>query len=56
MNRKQKRDWLRSSKGLGNNVDSNTQVSRSYRKAIFGGRLSFGPGLKNHFDALGKGI
>lgn len=49
MNRKQKRDWLRASKGLGNNVDVTKQASRAQRKAIFGGSLSFGQGLRNHF-------
>lgn len=49
MNRKQKRDWLRASKGLGDNVDYSTQASRTQRKAIFGGSLSFGQGLRNNF-------
>lgn len=56
MNRKQKRDWLRASKGQGNDVDYRTQASRAQRKSIFGGVQSFGQGLKNHFDTQGKGI
>jgi len=50
MNRKQKRDWLRASKGLGNDVDYTKQASRQHRKAIFGGSLSFSQGLRNHFQ------
>lgn len=50
MNRKQKRDWLRASKGMGDNVDYKTSASRTQRKAIFGGSLSFSQGLRNHFQ------
>lgn len=50
MNRKQKRDRLRASKGLGDNVDYTKQASRTQRKAIFGGSMSFGQGLRNHFQ------
>lgn len=50
MNRKQKRDWLRASKGLGDNVDVTKQASRSQRKAIFGGSMSFTQGLRNYFN------
>lgn len=50
MNRKQKRDWLRASKGLGNDVDYRHQASRAQRKSVFGGLKSFSQGLRNHFN------
>lgn len=50
MNRKAKRDWLRASKGLGNDGDATKSATREQRKAIFGGSLSFSQGLRNHFQ------
>lgn len=46
MNRKQRRDWLRSKKGQGG-------IYRFVRKTEFG---TFGTGLIHHFNRIGKGI